>query len=75
MSEPITEDSLFKRGFVKRWIYPENDIHPNGWFVYELGDVLTLNDDFSYSPLNVRFKLETIDRLESLYYGLTGKTL
>tara|TARA_R110000868_G_scaffold410567_1_gene699106 strand:+ start:1344 stop:1571 length:228 start_codon:yes stop_codon:yes gene_type:complete len=71
----LTEEIVLGFGFTKRWIYKPNAIHPKGWFVYEIEDVMDLNDDFSYSPLNVSHEIKTVDQLKSLYFGLTGKQL
>lgn len=70
----LTEEKVISYGFVKRFFCPN---HPLGdkCYVYELGDIITLNEDFSYSPLNMRHIIDTEERLKSLYFGLTGNQL
>jgi hypothetical protein len=69
----LTESKLFYWGFVKRFICPSHPLYGGKIWVYELGDIITLNEDFSYNPLNIRHYIETEERLKSLYFGLTGK--
>jgi hypothetical protein len=71
---PITDELLIKFGFEKKWIYPKNHIHPEGWYVWEL-PFFTLSDNFCYQFSGTRTEIKYVHRLQNLYFALTGQEL